>query len=290
MSQNFGPQWLLKMVLLLATLMAIPALAQGGPDAEGPTTLTLASLGTMELPKGYVWLGEKKAKELIQRNGGSGENVLGLILPTTDGDEFGIELKYEPTGYVEDKDAEKIDSAAILKSYQEGTEAQNEERKEKGLPALHVTGWEQEPGYNAKNHVVVWSLQGENDSKEKFVNYNTRVLIRKGVLSVNLMCDNKDLPAVKPKSEALVKKIAFKDGERYEDYKQGDKISAGGIAALILGGAFLAKKGGVLAFLFVMFKPLLLALKAFGAKIIVVIGAACTAVGRAIFGRKKSNE
>jgi uncharacterized membrane-anchored protein len=281
----------LKIFLLLAGLTALPGLAQGGPDAQGPTTLTLAgSLGKMDLPKGYVWIGESKAKELIKQNGGSGENVIGLILPNTEGDEFAIELKYEDTGYVEDKDAGKLDSKAILKSYQEGTEAQNEERKEKGMAALHVTGWEQEPSYDPKSHVVVWSLQGENDKKEQFVNYNTRVLTRKGVLSVNLMCDNKDLPAVKPKSQALVKKITFNQGERYEDFKTGDKISAGGLAALIVGGALLAKKGGLLGFLLVMLKPLLLAFKALGAKFVVIIGAGIAYVGKMIFGRKKASE
>ncbi|MBT9588992.1 DUF2167 domain-containing protein [bacterium] len=280
-----------KVLLLLAGLTAVPALAQSGPDAEGPTTLTLAgTVGKMDLPKGYVWIGESKAKELIKKNGGSGENVIGLILPNTKNADFAVELKYEDTGYVEDKDAGKLDAKEILKSYQEGTEAQNEERKEKGMAALHVTGWEQEPSYDPKTHVVIWSLQGENDSKEQFVNYNTRVLTRKGVLSVNLMCDNKDLPAVKPKSEALVKKISFNQGERYEDFKTGDKISAGGLAALIVGGALLAKKGGLLGFLFVMLKPLLLAFKALGAKVVVLIGAAIAYVGKAIFGRKKNQE
>jgi uncharacterized membrane-anchored protein len=176
-----------------------------------------------------------------------------------------------------------------LESYQEGTEAQNEARKSKGLGELHVTGWDQEPSYDPKTHVVLWSLQGENQDKEQFVNYNTRVLGRKGVLSINLMCDNKDLAAAKPRSQDIVKAIAFNQGQRYEDYQQGDKISTGGLVALIAGGALLAKKTGVLAFIAVMFKPLLLLLKAGGAKLLILGAALLGGIGKAIFGKKNQD-
>ena len=267
-----------------------PAVADDKPDATGPAKVKLAdSLGTLDLPKGYVWLDQAKAKEFMVQGGSSGENTIGLIAPT-ETDKFLIALEYENSGYVEDKDADKIDAKAILESYQEGTEANNDNRKERGLPALHVTGWEQEPQYDAKHHVVTWSLQGNNEKTGQFVNYNTRVLTRKGVLSVNLMCSNEDLPASKPKAADMVTKVAFTQGERYEDFKQGDKISTGGLVALIAGGALLAKKTGVIAFLYVMLKPMLLFFKALGAKAIALVVAALAGLKNMVSGKKKSAE
>ena len=261
------------MALLVA---APPAAAQDiQPDSKGPATVKLGSdLATMQLPKGYLYFGAEKTKKIMEMLGNRSDGQeIGSVWPESEDEKFGILLEYDDSGYVEDKDADKIDADKILESYQEGTEAANEERKERGLPAIHVTGWEEKPSYDSKRHVVVWSLQGKNDQSGPFVNYFTRVLCRTGVLSVNLMCSNEELPKVKPKSQALVKTIAFNPGKRYEDYKQGDKISSGGLVALIAGGALLAKKTGVLAFLAVMFKPLLLLLKAGGAKLIAVVAA-----------------
>lgn len=272
-------------------LGATPAVADDNPDATGPSKVTLSNnLGTLDIPKGYVWLGEAKAKGFMEKNGSTGDTTIGLIAPTDEDAKFLVELEYEATGYVEDKDAGKIDSKAILESYQEGTEANNENRKEKGMPAIHVTGWEQEPKYDGKHHVVTWSLQGNNDTTGKFVNYNTRVLTRKGVLSLNLLCSNDELAAARPKAEGLVTKVTFNPGERYEDYKQGDKISAGGLVALIAGGALLAKKTGIIAFLFVMLKPLLLFVKALGAKFLVLIVAGLAGLKNFLTGKKKAAE
>ncbi len=271
-------------------LGAAPARADDSPDATGPAKVKLAAnLGTLNLPKGYVYWGEAKAKQQMDKMGGSSEKTIGLLVPADDKANFAVELEYEDTGYVEDKDAGKIDSKAILESYQEGTEANNDDRKAKGLEPIHVTGWEQEPKYDPKSHVVTWSLQGKDDKNEQFVNYNTRVLTRKGVLSLNLMCSNEDLPACRPKAVELTKDVAFNQGERYEDYKQGDKVSAGGLVALIAGGALLAKKTGLIAFLYVMAKPLLLFVKALGAKALALLALPFMAL-KSMFGKKKSSE
>lgn len=275
----------------IALFMALVVLAGGVPaeqkfDAQGPAKVNLSqNLGTLELPKGYGWMGEANAKAIIEADHGDAEHVIGAIVPTTEGDDFWVEVEYEAQGYVEDKDAGKLDNDAILKSYQEGTEAGNEQRKAAGQPGLHVTGWEQKPSYDAKKHVVVWSLQGEDDSKRQLVNYNTRVLTRKGVLSFNLICDNAELKEARPKAQRLLGGLAFNQGERYEDYQKGDKISAGGLAALIVGGAVLAKKTGVLVFLAYLFKPLLLFFKALGAKAIAVLAVGLVWIKNKFSGR-----
>lgn len=269
-------------------LLGQPAMAQDlQPDSKGPGKVTLGSkLATLNLPKGYMFFGADKARQMMERGGNSSGKEVGAILPADQDADFGIVLEFDDSGYVEDKDAGKIDADKILESYKEGTEQANEQRKERGLGELHVTGWEEKPSYDAKRHVVIWSLQGENEKKEQFVNYNTRVLGRKGVLSVNLMCDNKDLPAVKPKSQEIVKNISFNPSERYEDYKSGDKVSAGGLVALIAGGALLAKKTGVIAFLFMMLKPFLLLLKAGGVKLVGAVVVGLGWIGSKLFGRK----
>jgi uncharacterized membrane-anchored protein len=284
-----------KLVLgcLLSCLLlgSAPAKAETTPDTIGPAKVKLAgNLGTLDLPKGYEFWDQAKAREIMSKGGGNSDDVIGLLGPT-DSDKFHIALEYEASGYVEDKDADKIDAKAILESYQEHTEENNEYRKEHNIPALHVTGWEQEPRYDSKHHVVTWSLQGTEEGVGPLVNYNTRVLTRKGVLSANLMCGNEDLPAARPKAQDLVTKISFNQGERYEDYQAGtDKISSGGLVALIAGGALLAKKTGVIAFLYVMFKPMLLFIKALGAKAVALVVAAFAGLKNVLTGKRNSTK
>lgn len=274
-------------LLLCGTLLGSSSvLAQGmGPDATGPKTVEVGDkLAELKLPASFAWIGPKKTQELINKQGHASGNEVGAIVPTGDDSDFLVLLEYEKNGYVEDKDADKLDADEILKNYKEGTEAANEERKEKGGIPLHVTGWDEKPRYDSAKHVVVWSLLLQDDKKDNTVNYNTRILGRKGVLSVNLICDPKELPKAKPQLAKLLGAIDYKEGERYADYKKGDLIFAGGIAALVLGG--LAKKAGILGFLFVLLKPLLVALKVGGAKVIAVGAAAVAAVGKKLFGKK----
>lgn len=73
---------------------------------------------------------------------------------------------------------------ALLDSMREGTEEGNKRRKELGVPALHVTGWFEEPHYEAASHNLVWALSAQDDNGEKVVNYNMRVLGREGYMSI----------------------------------------------------------------------------------------------------------
>jgi uncharacterized membrane-anchored protein len=283
---------ILRLCLLLCLLAGWAFAQDNKPDAVGPKQVKLAkNLGTLDLPKGFGFYDQARARSIMEaQSGGKRDDVIGFIIPMDEKAEFAILLEYEETGYVKDDDAGKIDAKKILESYQEGTEAQNEERKKLGREAIHVTGWEQEPKYESKSHIVTWSLQGETDKKEPFVNFNTRLLTRRGVLSFNLMCDNKGLAVAREQSSAVLKGIAFAQGERYEDFKEGDKVSTLGLVGLIAGGALLAKKTGLIAMVFMLFKPLILLLKAGGAKLIGLVVVVLGSLGSSLLSKKKSAE
>lgn len=277
--------------VLAALNLAQPVRAQSAkPDATGPAKVVLKdNVATFNLPAGYIFLGPERTQKLLnERGGGASGNELGLVLSQAKGSEFAIFLSYDKQGYVEDKDGDKIDADAILKNMKEGTEQSNERRKANGLAPMHVTGWEEKPSYDKARHLVVWSIEATSEGAKgdkSVVNYNTRLLGREGVLSVNLATDTAELAKFKPESGKIQSAIEFNQGKRYADYKVGDKISAGGIAALIVGGVLL-KKAGILGFLIAFMKPMLIA----GWKFLAVGFAAMASYVKRLFGRKNRDQ
>ena len=49
--------------------------------------------------------------------------------------------RFDPSGYIKDDDAKEWNADDLLKSIQEGTEAGNEERKQRGIPEMEIVGW-----------------------------------------------------------------------------------------------------------------------------------------------------
>ncbi len=243
-------------------------------DAVGPKKIVLGdNLATLDLPKGYAFFGKAVTKQIMESIGNRTDgSELGLVVSQKEEEQdYLILIEHDDTGHV--KDDEQIDKDKLLESMKEGTEAQNEDRKAKGVAPIEVTGWREEPRYEKAVHHVIWAPKGVTEGRE-IVNFNTRILGRTGVLSVNLMCDGDALDKYKPAAAEVLKATSFNEGKKYEDYKDGDKVAEYGIMGLILGGsAIIAKKTGILALLFILLKKglvILVALKKFA--ILLVVG------------------
>jgi uncharacterized membrane-anchored protein len=77
------------------------------------------------------------------------------------------------------------------------------------------------------------------------VNYSSRLLGRSGVMRAILVSDPGSLAADTQQFKVALKDFAYVPGEKYAEFKPGDKVAAYGLAALIVGGAAAAasKKG-----------------------------------------------
>jgi uncharacterized membrane-anchored protein len=182
----------------------------------------------------------------------------------TSGDELGflaptsmvwfVVFEFNETGYIKDDEKDKLDADAMLKSIKEGNEYANEQRKKMGAAPLHITGWEQPPKYNPETHNLEWAIRGESEGSP-IVNYNTRLLGRKGVMEVSLVVEPEKLAATLPEYQALLKDYSFQHGQSYAEYRSGDKVATYGLAALVTGGAAVAAvKTGLLGSLLLIVK------------------------------------
>ncbi|UHQ19035.1 DUF2167 domain-containing protein [Lysobacter sp. KIS68-7] len=238
------------------------------PWQPGPTTGKIGNHATVEVPVGYKFLGPVGAKEFNRLTQNPDPGMDEYLLAKQDNQWIAF-FSFSDVGYVKDED--KLDADDLLKSTTEGTEVSNKERKENGWPTLHVTGWAFKPQYDKDLKSLEWAirLKGEGQSEES-INYNTRLLGRRGVIEVLVLTSPQDLQASVVDFKTKLPGFAFNPGEKYAEFRDGDRIAEYGLAALVTGGAaaMAAKKGlfGVIGlFLLKTWKLALIGIVAVGA-------------------------
>ena len=178
-------------------------------------------------------------------------------------------FNFNEVGYV--KDDEKLDPDDILGSIREGTKAGNEEREKRGWDTMEILGWSFQPQYDQQINALEWAILAQmQQSGSQVINYNTRLLGRRGVMEVVVATDPELLTTSIANFKSLVPGYQFSTGEKYAEFKEGDHIAEYGLAALITGGAaaVAAKKGWLAAigvFLLKMWKLLVVGVVAVGA-------------------------
>lgn len=222
----------------------------------GGTTVQLGEIANLDLGKDYEFLDAKDTIQLSKdiKNTPSGKEI-GSIFPADTSQNWEVIFEYTETGHIKDDD-KKLDEAAILKTYVDGTEADNKDKLVEDW--LHVTGWDVQPFYNETTHNLTWSIGAEDANKEKLVNYNVRLLTRIGYISAILISDPLHRESDRATLEKeILPKINAVVGQHYEDFDPStDKVSKYGLTALIVGGAGLlvAKKVGLIAVIIVLLK------------------------------------
>lgn len=217
-----------------------------GSDAEepspwqaGPAHLDLGNDIALDLSKEHAFLPKEPAARVLEQNGSlHNENLIGLVAASSLEADWFVVLRFDAEGYV--KDDEEVDADDLLEAMREGNEAANEERTQRGFKPLTLEGWSDAPHYDKARHQLIWALI-VSDPDGKSVNYNTRVLGRRGFVSLNLVTDPARLAEFKPQAIALLGGTAFNAGARYEDFNEStDKVAEYGLAGLIMAGAGLS--------------------------------------------------
>jgi uncharacterized membrane-anchored protein len=266
-----------------------PAGAQATPLPWklGPTKIDLGHDLALDLKPEHRFLPPTEARAVLEKMGSfHNDNLLGLVASQAD-EEWFATLRYEPEGYIKDDD--RIDGDEILSAIREGTGEDNKERVQKGFKAIRIDGWSDPPRYDKSVHHLVWALD-VSDDEGKSVNYNTRILGRKGFVSINLVTAPERLAGYKPQAAALLSSTTFTKGARYEDFNEKtDKVAEYGLAGLVLGGAGLAAAKLVKVGLLAKFGKVIIAALIAGKKAIVAAAVAVVAMFKKVFGRKKES-
>ncbi|WIO74889.1 DUF2167 domain-containing protein [Porticoccaceae bacterium LTM1] len=285
------------LIALLASLQIISATAE---ETEADETLTpeqlqyfehISSLwqgmekrtGVIELPGGiakldvpeeFYYLSPENTATVLEEFWGNppGGETYGMIFPQAytpfDGDSWGVTIQYVEEGYVSDDDADKIDYDDLLVDMKKDTREESAYRVEQGYEAIELVGWAAPPHYNHTDKTLHWAQElafGTDPGNDHVLNYNVRVLGRKGYLMLNYIASIGQLEEINQNLEPVMAMTEFNDGFKYDQFDPDmDEVAAYGIGALVA-GKVLAKTG--------ILMTLLLVLKKFWIILIVAIGA-----------------
>lgn len=244
-------------------------------------------LARLSLGHRYGYLGpEDTARVLVEAWGNPpSDPTLGMVFPAgmgpLDDDSWAVVIEYQDDGYVSDDDAKDLDYAEILAGMQEAVSEANEERREEGYGSVELVGWAEPPHYDAASHKVYWAKRlAFEGSDEHTLNYDIRVLGRRGVLVLSAVGSVAQLEAIRTGMQDVLGSVEFNPGHRYADFDPtADRVATYGIGALIAGGV--AAKAG----LFAKLGLFLLAFK----KVIFIAGAGLIALLARLFARRNSN-
>ncbi len=249
---------------------------------RGAITLR-GGLATLTVPNAFRYIDADQAAKVLRAWGNPpGEKTLGMIFPADVGpvsdSAWGVVIGFEENGYVKDDSAESIDYAKKLQEMQTRARASNDERAKGGYATVELLGWATPPHYDRATHKIYWAKELKfSDSEDHTLNYDTRVLGRRGVLVLSAVSSMAQLPRVEHDMQQVLGFVEFNDGNRYADYLPGkDKVAEYGIGALVV-GAVAAKAG--------FFKLLIagiLALK----KVLIIAAVGASAWLKKFFGNK----
>jgi uncharacterized membrane-anchored protein len=207
----------------------------------------------VNVPQGFKFLNAEQSKFVISEVWGNppDNDVLGMIFPGNGGpmadSNYAFVITYEAEGYVKDKDADDLNYDDMLKQMQTGEVEANQTRKLMGYPSMHLVGWAEKPFYDKANKRLHWAKELQFDGNPSHtLNYNVRILGRKGVLVMNAVAGMSELPLVKQDIEKVLQMPAFTAGNTYADFDSNvDEVAAYGIGGLIAGKLLLKAAGGI---------------------------------------------
>ena len=240
------------LLTILMLSLSAPGFAQRDPEQtkrelaslewqKSPGSGKIAGKAEIAIADNHVFLDDKNTRRFLELTGNPPRDGHYTYAPSSFA-WFAI-FSFSDTGYV--KDDEKIDPDGLLKNLKESDGPSNEERKRLGMSPIFTDGWQVPPHYDPETKRLEWGIRLKTAAGEPVVNYTTRLLGRSGVMNATLVSDPETLAQDMGQFKATLQKFSYVSGEKYSEFKQGDRVAEFGLAALILGGAAaLATKKG----------------------------------------------
>jgi uncharacterized membrane-anchored protein len=187
----------------------------------------------IQIPAGYAFLGASDTRHFLELNGNLPSDTSYTIGPKDL--RWFAEFDFEDSGHV--SDSEKLDPDSLLDTLKTHNREQQAEMKRRGLDPLILEGWFVEPHYDLVTKRLEWGIRLRTASGQPVVNYTIKLLGRRGVMDAVLVSDPQSLDKDTREFKSVLQGYSFSEGERYTEFRPGDKVAEYGLSALIVGGA-----------------------------------------------------
>ena len=173
----------------------------------------IGGMAEIAIPQGYRFTDGKGASKMLEFYGNPPSNSYLGMLATENFQEHSIIFEFDDIGYVKDDEKNDLDADELLSTMKEGQEAANEQRKKMGLGELEIMGWAVPPRFNDQTKNLEWAiiLKSKSDGGTN-INHNTRLLGRKGVMEVTLMCSPEELQGLLPGYQKILEGFSYTQG------------------------------------------------------------------------------
>jgi uncharacterized membrane-anchored protein len=231
-------------------------------------------VASLKLPEGFKFLDKEQSARVIVDLWGNpdADGILGIIFPENDDvfadSSYAYVVQYDEIGYVKDDDADDIDYDDLLGQLREGEVENNKLRATNGYEPMYLIGWAAKPYYDEDRKVLHWAkeIKFGDSTLVNTLNYNVRVLGRKGVLILNAVAGMGELEMVKQHVPEVLNIVQFNEGYKYEQFdSKVDDVAAWTIGGLVAGKVL--AKVGIFAIIAKFGKVIFIALAAAGAAI-----------------------
>jgi uncharacterized membrane-anchored protein len=232
----------------------------------------------LNVPQGFKYLNKEQSKFVLTKLWGNPESTVedvdGMLFPANAGpfadSSYAFIISYTEEGHIKDEDAGKINYDDLLKDLQSSEKEENEKRVKAGYDSVHIVGWAQKPYYDDQRKILHWAKEikfGDGEGGNT-LNYQVRILGRKGMVSLNAVGKMYELPLVDKDIASVLGIVTFTGGNSYKDFDPKiDKVAAWTIGGLVA-GKLLAKAGlfaVILKFLAPLWKGIVVFFVAIGA-------------------------
>jgi uncharacterized membrane-anchored protein len=231
-----------------------------------------AAGAVLTIPENFYYLNPEDAEKVLVDVWGNppGQDTLGMIFPEGvtpfDQGSWAVTVGYEEDGYVSDDDAGEINYTDLLVQMKEDTQASSDARVKQGYEPIALIGWASPPYYDASEKKLHWAKEVKfGGQTNNTLNYNIRVLGRRGVLVLNFIAGIESKAVIDANVGVVLALAEFDQGSKYSDFDPDlDKIASYGLGALVAGKVI--AKTGFLAIALIFFKK-------FGIFILIAAGA-----------------
>jgi uncharacterized membrane-anchored protein len=207
-------------------------------NKAGPYKLS-RSHATVQLPAGlFLLLGVDARRYSWLGNGVDYPPTEAVLIHNVGSINREVYYDWRGEGYVSDSDW--VDSDGLLARYRDATEAANKARVKKGARPMHVVRWLEPPHYDQAKRTVTYAMELRDDDGSWSVAVGLR-LGRAGYTEISWSgpVDEGGQPDLL--SQALAAH-SFDAGDRYEDYRDGDKTAAYGVEGAVAAALGLESK------------------------------------------------